>query len=212
MTLFRLDASFRAEGSHSRAIADIVEAEWREANPHGEIVRRDVGLHPLPSDAWASAVAAGFVPAEHRSQHQLDSLALAANLTDELVNADQYLFAAPLYNWGVSQHFKTWIDLVIADPRAGFGATEPLLAGRSGVLVTVRGGNYRPGTPRESWNHATGYMRRVLADFWGLKLEVVETEFTLVDVNPAFAEFKELAAQLRAEAEELAREYGRALA
>jgi FMN-dependent NADH-azoreductase len=31
MSLFRLDASIRVEGSHSRAIADIVEQEWRNA-------------------------------------------------------------------------------------------------------------------------------------------------------------------------------------
>jgi phosphatidylserine/phosphatidylglycerophosphate/cardiolipin synthase-like enzyme len=31
MSLFRLDASIRVEGSHSRAIADIVEQEWRDA-------------------------------------------------------------------------------------------------------------------------------------------------------------------------------------
>ena len=31
MSLFRLDASIRVEGSHSREIADIVEQEWRAA-------------------------------------------------------------------------------------------------------------------------------------------------------------------------------------
>ena len=33
MSLYRLDASIRVEGSHSRAIADIVEQEWRNAHP-----------------------------------------------------------------------------------------------------------------------------------------------------------------------------------
>jgi len=33
MYLYRLDASIRVEGSHSRAIADIVEQEWRNAHP-----------------------------------------------------------------------------------------------------------------------------------------------------------------------------------
>ena len=33
MSLFRLDASIRVEGSHSRGIADIVEQEWRNAHP-----------------------------------------------------------------------------------------------------------------------------------------------------------------------------------
>ena len=38
MTLFRLDASFRVEGSHSRAIGDIVEQAWTEANPGADVV------------------------------------------------------------------------------------------------------------------------------------------------------------------------------
>jgi FMN-dependent NADH-azoreductase len=33
MSLYRLDASIRVEGSHSRAIADIVEQEWRSGRP-----------------------------------------------------------------------------------------------------------------------------------------------------------------------------------
>jgi len=132
-------------------------------------------------------------------------------LTDELIAADALLFAVPLYNFGVSQHFKTWVDLIVTDPRMAAG-TQPILAGKPAVLVTVRGGNYRPGTPREGWDRATGWMRRILADVWNLDLKVVETEFTLVGVNPALDQFKDLARELRAESEEQARRHGRDLA
>ena len=120
------------------------------------------------------------------------------------------LFAVPLYNFGVSQHFKTWADLVITDPRMAAGV-EPAIAGKPAVLVTVRGGSYAAGTPREGWDHATGWMRRILADVWQLDLKVVETEFTLVGVNPALDQFTALAADLRRQAEAEARSHGRAL-
>src|SRR6478735_9153172 len=110
MSLFRLDASIRVEGSHSRAIADVVEHEWRNAYPGEPVIRRHVGVDPIPATTWATAV----------------------------------------------------------------------FAGKPAVLVTVRGGNYRPGTPREGWDHATGWMRRILADVWSLDLKVVEADFTLV--------------------------------
>lgn len=210
MSLYRLDASIRVEGSHSRAIADIVEQEWRNARPGEEIIRRHVGVEPLPATAWATAVFASRTPAESRTGEQQAALALAATLTDELVAADALLFAVPLYNFGVSQHFKTWVDMVITDPRMAAGA-QPILAGKPAVLVTVRGGNYRPGTPREGWDHATGWMRRILGGVWQLDLNVVETEFTNVGVNPALDQFKDLARQLRQEAEEQARHHGRAL-
>jgi len=74
------------------------------------------------------------------------------------------------------------------------------------------GGSYAAGTPRAGWDHATGWMRRILADVWQLDLVVVESEFTLVGVNPALDQFKELAGGLRQQAEQDAREHGRALA
>jgi FMN-dependent NADH-azoreductase len=210
MSLFRLDASIRVEGSHSRAIADIVEQEWRDAHPDEPVVRRHVGVDPIPATAWATAVTAGRTPEESRTHEQRAALALAAGLTDELVAADALLFAAPLYNFGVSQHFKTWVDMVITDPRMAAG-TQPVLAGKPAVLVTVRGGNYRPGTPREGWDHATGWMRRILADVWHLDLKVVEAEFTNVGINPVLDQFRDLASQLRQEAEAQARRHGREL-
>ena len=62
MTLFRLDASIRKEGSTSRALADIVEEHWRHARPDTPVKRRHIGLNPLPSDAWATALAAAATP------------------------------------------------------------------------------------------------------------------------------------------------------
>ena len=210
MSLFRLDASIRVEGSHSRAIADIVEQEWRNAHPGEPVIRRHVGVDPIPATTWATAVFAGRTPEESRTDEQQAALALAATLTNELIAADALLFAAPLYNFGVSQHFKSWVNMVITDPRMAAGA-QPILVGKPAVLATVRGGNYQPGTPREGWDHATGWMRRILADVWHLDLKVVQTEFTLVGVNPALDQFTDLARQLRREAEEQAHRHGREL-
>jgi FMN-dependent NADH-azoreductase len=210
MSLFRLDASIRAEGSHSREIADIVEREW-QANHHGvAIVRRDVGQSPVPADTWAASVSAGWTPAEARTPEQTAAAALAAEAVDQLLTGDEFLFAVPLYNYGVSQHFKAWVDLVLTDPRMNPGG-EPLLAGKPAVLVVVRGGGYAPGTPRDGWDHATDWIRRILVDVWALNLEVVETEMTLAGVVPALEQFIGLRDQLRAEADETARKHGRSL-
>jgi FMN-dependent NADH-azoreductase len=212
MSLFRLDASIRQEGSVSREIADIVESAWREGRPDAQVTRRSVGLEPLPSTAWANAVSARYVDEADRSPEQRDAAALAATLGDELLDAEALLFAVPLYNFGVSQHFKTYVDLVSTDPRIPGVAPERTLAGKPAVLVAVRGGAYGPGTPRDGWDHATGWYRRILADVWGLDLRVVENEFTLVGVNPALDEFKDLAKELRQNAELLASEHGQYLA
>jgi FMN-dependent NADH-azoreductase len=211
MTLFRLDASIRTEGSVSREIADLVEESWREGHPTEKIVRRHIGTEPIPSTYWAAAVNAPYTPTEKLSDEQKAATALATTLVDELASADALLFAVPLYNFGVSQHFKTYVDLVNTDPRMGAGG-EPLLKGKPAELVTVRGGSYGPGTPRDGWDHSTSWIRRILEDVWQVNLSVVETEFTLAGVNPALDAFKDIAAQLRSESEELARAHGIALA
>lgn len=188
MPLFRVDASIRTDGSASREIADIVEAEWLVAHPGDTIERRHIGVDVLPADAWAHAVAGHSLPAESRSAQQQAAVALSAALVDELIAADAILLAVPLYNFGVSQHIKTWMDLVISDPRAGAG------------------------TPREGWDHSTGYLRRILQDVWGADLTVIEREFTLVGVNPALDDLEDLAACMHQGALASAREVGKVLA
>ena len=89
---------------------------------------------------------------------------------------------------------------------------ERLLDGKPVVLAVVRGGAYGPGTPRDGWDHSTGYLRRIFADVWGADLTMVEREFTLVGVNPALDQFTDLAAQLKDTAHSAAKDAGRALA
>jgi len=57
MSLYRLDTSIRVLGSHSQAIADIVEQEWRSARPGDPVIRRHVGVDPP------------YLPAAHPRSH-----------------------------------------------------------------------------------------------------------------------------------------------
>jgi FMN-dependent NADH-azoreductase len=210
-TLFRLDASIRIDGSTSRALGDIVEREWQAGHAHAETTRRHLGTDPISSTSWSNAVAGSMTPSDAHTPDQQAAVTLAATLTDELEAADALLFAVPLYNFGVSQHFKTYVDLVLADPRMAPGQPSAI-AGKPAVLVTVQGGNYAAGTPREGWDHATAWMRRILEDVWQLDLEVVTREFTLVGVNPAMDQFTEIADELKSLAERNAAEHGHHLA
>jgi FMN-dependent NADH-azoreductase len=210
MTLFRLDASLFPSTSASRALGDIVEEQWTAAHPDSTVVRRDLVADPVPATAWQNAVMGGFTPEEQRTQAQRDAIALAATFADEMVSAEALLFAVPLYNYGVSQHVKLWFDLAYTDPRINPQGTA--LNGKPATLVTVLGGNYDPGTPKEGWDHSTPWLRRVLADVWGLDLRVVQRPFTLVGVNPAMDAFAEAGAERKAQAESAARRSGQEIA
>ncbi len=189
--LYRLDASIRADGSVTRSLADAFVAAAGTA--FAETISRDVGAAPLAANAWRDAIAALWTPAESRDAGQREATALVGTLADELMAADAFVFAIPLYNFGVAQQAKAWIDLVLADPRFAPGARRPL-EGRPAYLMTARGGGYGPGTPRHGWDHSTPYLERILRDQWGLDLASVEVELTLAEVTPAMEALRPLAA------------------
>lgn len=208
--LFRLDASLRLEGSVSRAIAD--DFETALVAELGDVARtnRDVGLNPLPATAWAGAVFGPHVPEDQRTPEQREGLAIATELADEMLAADAYVFAVPMYNFGVSQHFKAWVDILMTEARFAPGTESPV-KGRPAKLIVARGGGYGEGSPRFGWDHGTAWYRRVLEDIFLLDLEVIECELTLADVTPAMEGLRGLAAENLASGHERARQSGAAL-
>ncbi len=208
MSILRVDGSIQGERSASSALADLAFAAFAEARPSEVFVTRHLGAEPLPADAWPAAISCGWTPEDQRTPAQASALLLAGSLAEELSSADAAILALPLYNYGVSQHVKTWIDLAVAGAPSG----TRLLDGKPVVLTTSRGGGYGPGTPREGWDHNTAYLRRIVADVWGADLTIVERELTLVGVNPALDHLAEVAELEKKKAEEAAVEAGQALA
>jgi FMN-dependent NADH-azoreductase len=210
-TIFRLDASIRNEGSVTRAVATSLESALLAGAPNARVIRRDLAREPLPSTVWALALTGFHLPEHERTAGQREALALASELGDELSQADAFIFAIPMYNFGVPPHVKAWIDVLITDPRFSPRSAKPI-AGKPAYLVLARGGAYGPGTPREGWDHATEWLKLIFGTIWGLDLTVIETELTAADVSPALADFRELAAKNLERSHGAATEHGKALA
>lgn len=209
MSLLRIDSSIRTQGSVSREVLDSLERSFAGTHPGAGVVRRDLGRDPIPATTWAAATLAGMTAPDERTEEQQAAVALAAELGDELLAASSIVIGSPLYNFGIAAHLKSWVDLLITDPRFGPGTTP--LTGRSVVIVVSRGGGYGPGTPREGWDHGTAWLVRILGDVWGADVSLVEAELTLAEVVPAMAELRPLAAQKRTEAHLAAEKIGAAL-
>jgi len=207
--LLRIDASIRQQGSFSRSVADTFQTAWQEAHPTGTVSVRDLGRDPLPYITEVDHLAR-MVPEDERTPEQQASVARATALVDELVAADAILLGVPLYNWGTPASLKTWIDYLFLDARTR--DPEGLLRGRTAVIVNAHGGSYKPGTPRDGWDHAEPYLRRILGDVLGLDLHVITPELTLAEVNPALAEFIEHHKVSLSEAHDDAQTKGRELA
>ena len=168
------------------------------------MTRRDLGVQPLPADAWSALARAAVDPTAPPAD---EARALVDRLGAELLGADAFLFAVPLYNWNLPAQVKSWIDLILMHPRLGLHGDRPL-EGKPAVLALSRGGGYGPGTPKEGWDHVTPYLRRVLGEVFGLDLHIAEAELTLADVTPAMAPLRGLAAESLKAGHEKAAEHG----
>ena len=83
---------------------------------------------------------------------------------------------------------------------------------RPAYLISARGGAYGEGMPKEGWDHATPWLRRIFEDNWGLDLVLIDIELTLAEVNPEMAPLRDLAALNARNAHTAARQAGDRLA
>lgn len=207
-TLLRVDASIRVEGSVSRALADSAEAAWKAEHPDGVVIRRDLGRHPVPADVWPAVItdAMGFDAGPDAVRADTaEAVALAAELSNEIRTADAVLLAVPLYNYGISQHLKTWLDVLMADRELLAGE---ILRDKPVIFTLARGGGYSPGTPKEGWDYATPYLERIFGEVFNMNIRKAVAELTLAPVTPAMAELIDASKVSEEEAHVTAKEHG----
>jgi len=207
--LHRIDASIRQQGSFSRSVADTFQAAWEEAHPTGTVTVRDLGHEPLPYITELDHNGR-CLPEDDQTPEQGAFVARSSALVDELLAADAVLIGVPLYNWGTPASVKTWIDHLLSDPRTR--DPEGLFRGRTLVLVNAQGGSYKPGTPRDGWDHAEPYLRRILGEVLGFDVHVITPELTLSEVVPEMAQFIDNHRESLAQAHTTAGDTGRDLA
>jgi FMN-dependent NADH-azoreductase len=164
MKLLRIDSSAR-RNSVSRQLTQRFVETWKQEHPTGEVIARDLATTYLPliTDEWT--LAAHSDPAR-LTPAQRETLAVSDMLIEELLAADTIVIGAPMYNFTVSAPLKGWIDQVVRSGRTvlrGPNGTEGALKGKKVVVLTSRGGSFRPGTPAAQYDHQEPYLRHVLA-------------------------------------------------
>jgi len=110
--LLRIDASSRADGSHSRALGDYFEGRWREQNPSAPVVRRDLAKEPV-AHITETTIAGFFTPPEQMSDESRTATACSDRLIGELQDAEELLITTPMYNFTVPSSLKGWIDQIV---------------------------------------------------------------------------------------------------
>ena len=156
-----IESSARQQDSVSRQLTrDFIE-QWQAAHPADSICVRDLALNPVPH-LDANLLGGWMKPQEQRSSEELQALARSNELTDEVLEADVLVLAAPMYNFAIPSTLKAWLDHVL---RAGvtfkYTPTGPqgLLTGKRAFVLTARGGIHAGATS----DHQEPYLRQVLA-------------------------------------------------
>jgi FMN-dependent NADH-azoreductase len=162
-TLLHIDSSPLGDASVSRQLTKEFVQNWKDANPNGKIITRDLNntsLKPVTAE-W---VGAAYTPEDARTAAQRELLATSDILVAELQAADEYVFGVPMHNFGIPSVFKLWIDLIA---RAGKtfsyanGTAEGLLKGKKATFLVAAGGSYDAGTVLASYNFVEPYLRTV---------------------------------------------------
>ncbi|HYC41596.1 MAG TPA: NAD(P)H-dependent oxidoreductase [Noviherbaspirillum sp.] len=164
-TLLQLNSSLFTGNGQSTRLSNEFVAAWRDANPDGKVITRDLAANPVPH-LDGQRFGAFLAKPEERTAQQQAVVDFSDALIDELRNADVIALGLPMYNFGIPSTLKAYFDHIA---RAGvtFRYTENgavgLLTGKKVYVFAARGGIYQ-GTPADT---QTAYVRDFLA-FIGL--------------------------------------------
>jgi FMN-dependent NADH-azoreductase len=155
-----LDASPRGDRSVSRMLAGEFMDGWKQAHPDDSVVYHDLGREPVPhvTEAW---VEGAYNAPDKRSPAAVEAMAVSDALVDELLAADRIVIGTPMYNLNVPSTLKAWIDQIVRVGRTFSMEMAGLVKDKKLLVVTARGGIYKPGTPFADYDMQEPYLRAI---------------------------------------------------
>lgn len=198
-TLLRIDVSPRGDHSISRKLGGQFIEQWQQAHAGGQVIERDLAKTDMPfvDLPW---ILGAYSPEEARTDEHKAALKLGDEFIAELEQADQYLITTPMYNFAVPAALKAWIDHVV---RAGKtfrmtpeGGYLGLLEGKRATVIVASAGSYHAGSPAETYNLETPYLKQILAFIGVTDVTVLQAGATS-KVDRGMATADELVAPLK---------------
>lgn len=161
--LLHIDSSGKGSLSVTQALTAHFANRWKQENQNGTIIYRHLAESNLPF-VNADLIAAFYTPSDKLTAEQRKLLEQSDQLTSELVDADEYLFGIPMYNFSVPAVFKAYIDLVARVGktfRYENGRPKGLLENKKLTVVTASGGDYSSG-PAKDLDFVEPYVRAIM--------------------------------------------------
>jgi FMN-dependent NADH-azoreductase len=164
-TLLKIDVSSRGDRSISRKLSSLFLENWRHVHEDSKVIERDIATTDLPfvEFHW---ITANLTKSSARTEKQKSLLKLSDDLIAELQQADEYLIATPMYNYGIPAKLKAYVDHIV---RAGLtfkmnadGSYAGLLSGKKATVIIASAGEYLPGATAEGMDTLKPYLREIL--------------------------------------------------
>jgi FMN-dependent NADH-azoreductase len=173
-TLLEIKTSLFSNQGQSSQLAERFVQNWRQANPDGKVVVRDLALEPVPH-LDAARLGAFLAGPDKRTPERAAVIAYSDRLIQELRDADVVVLGLPMYNFGIPSTLKAYFDHIA---RAGVtfryakNGAVGLLTGKTVYVFAARGGFYY-GTPRDT---QAWYVRDFLAFLGMTDVEFIYAE------------------------------------
>ena len=163
-TLLHIDVSPRADFSISRQLSRSAVEAWKQKHTDGKVVERDLSKTDL-AFVDLDWITGAFSSVEQHTESHKKALLTSDLLIAELLSADLIVIGTPMYNFNVPAALKAWIDNIVRlNKTFSFSAAglNGLAAGRRVLVIIAGGSSYEKGSPLESYDHQTPYMRTIL--------------------------------------------------
>ncbi len=205
-SLLKIDVSTRGEHSVSRKLGSQVLEHFEKTFPGSTVVTRDLATTNMPfvDLPW---IMGAYSPEETRSPEAKAALKLGDEFIAEIEAAEHILITTPMYNFAVPAALKAWIDHVV---RVGKtfkvnpdGSYAGLVQGKKAILIVASAGSYAPGTPTETYNAETPYLKQILGFIGITDVAVIQAGGTYV-LNSGSTTLDAFVAQFAPQVAELA--------
>ncbi|WP_028775584.1 FMN-dependent NADH-azoreductase [Shimazuella kribbensis] len=162
--------------------------EYQSSNPNDDVAHLDLYNMDIPMiDADVFSGWGKLAKGEDLSSEEKAKVERIAELTDEFVTADKYIFVTPFWNFFFPPKLKAYIDAIcIAGKTFKYTENGPvgLLGGKRVVHIQARGGFYSEG-PTKELEFGDRYLRTVL-NFLGITdIQTVVSEGMAFDPSKA---------------------------
>jgi len=171
--LLYIQASPRIQRSHSIAVADAFVAAYEQHNAEDEIVTVNLFEASIPNfDGLAVPAKYTILHGQAHSDEEMRAWKNIERVIEQFTSADKYVFAVPMWNFGIPYRLKQYID-VLVQPGYTFSYSEAegyqgLVVGKPALVVYARGGEYPAGSEAEAFDMQSKYVALVLG-FMGFK-------------------------------------------